>query len=316
VLLADGDQASAARIFAAPADRDGVTLAERFYAVVAPFDTVADGVTGDIPSIVRPAWLDTIIAILPAARPVISAFGTAPLPESGLELDWPTFDGDYTLRVGEQAAQKDILISKKVTLGSDKATIKTIGGCLDLSWQAIRRSSPSYREAVGRILATAWAIETEKAFAAAVVSKATGTVGTGATPDGAKYHAAILEAAGKVDDATGSPASFILAAPDAWLAIAKATGLYPKPYGTSNAYGTAQASPLAVDVSGLPVTRAKALAAGTVLVSNSIAATAYTTGMLTATQDVVVKLGTDVAVWSMDAPAVFYPLGIVKVTTP
>jgi hypothetical protein len=165
-------------------------------------------------------------------------------------------------------------------------------------------------------MATAWAIETEKAFAAYVVSKATGTAATGATPDGAKYHAAILEAAGKVDDATGSPATFILAAPDAWLAIAKATGLYPKVYGTTNVYGTAQASPLAVDVSGLPVIRAKALAAGTVLVANPSSATLYTTGMMAAEQDVVVKLGTDVAVWSMDAPAVFLPLGIVKVTTP
>jgi hypothetical protein len=278
--------------------------------------SIADGVTGDVPSIVRPAWLSEIVAIIPSAMPVRSAFGTAPLPESGLEIDWATFDGDYTLRVGAQAAQKDMLLSKKVTIGSDKATIATIGGALDLSWQAIKRSSPSYRDAVGRILAIAWAIEAEKAFAAAVVAKATGTVGTGATPDGAKYHAAMIEAAGKVDDATGSPATFCLAAPDAWLAIAKATGLYPRPYGTSNAYGTAQASPLSVNVSGLEVTRAKSLAAGTVLVSNSSAATCYTTGMMSGAQDVLVRLGTDVAVWSMDAAAVFLPLGIVKVTTP
>jgi phage head maturation protease len=297
-------------------DTELVAAVNRAMLEAAAPTAIVDGVTGDVPSIVRPAWLSDIIAILPTTMPVRSAFGTQPLPDSGLEIDWPTFDGDFTARVGPQAAQKDMLISKKVTLGSDKASIVTIGGALDLSWQAIRRSSPSYRDAVGRILAIAWAIEAEKAFAAAVVSKATGTVGTGATPDGAKYHAAMIEAAGKVDDATGSPATFVLAAPDAWLAIAKATGLYPRPYGTSNAYGTAQASPLSVNVSGLEVTRAKSLAAGTVLVSHSSAATCYSSGMMSGAQDVLVRLGTDVAVWSMDAAAVFLPLGIVKVTTP
>jgi hypothetical protein len=69
-----------------------------------------------------------------------------------------------------------------------------------------------------------------------------------------------------------------------------------------------------VEVSGLPIIRAKALAAGTVIVSNSSAASLFSSGMMTATQDVVARLGTDVAVWSMDAPGIFIPAGIVKLT--
>jgi hypothetical protein len=287
-------------------------VAASFLEAAAPTELV-DGVTADVPPLVRPAWLETIVGILPATRPVVSAFGTVGLPDSGLEIDWPVLAEGFGGRVGVQAAEKDFILSKKVTLTSDKATIATLAGGLDMSWQVLRRSSPSYLAAVGRILAIAWAIESDKAFGAALVSKGTGTGEYDAT-DAAAVHGSLLEASAKVDDATGSPASFVLAAPDAWLAIAKATGLVPPAYGTQNVAGVAQASTLRVEVSGLPIVRAKNLAAGTVIVSNPEAAKCYTSEMMTATQDIVARLGTDVAVWSMDAAAIFIPTGIVKLT--
>jgi phage head maturation protease len=279
-------------------------------AAAAPTE-VADGVTGDVPSIVRPAWLNRIIGILPTVRNVVGAFGTEALPDTGMEVDWPTWAADYSARVGVQAAEKDLLLSKKVVLGSDKATVATYGGCLDQSWQVLRRSSPSYRDAVLRILSIAWAMETEKAFAAAVVAKGTGT-GTLDATDDKTLHASFLDASAKVDDATGSPATFVLAAPDKWLEIGTAAGLVPPAYGTQNVGGVAQASTLRIEVSGLPVIRAKGLAAGSVIVSNGEAASWLEDGMYTATQDVVTKLGTDVAVWSLGAPAIYIPTGIVK----
>jgi phage head maturation protease len=287
-------------------------VAGSFLEAAAP-DALLDGVVADVPSIVRPAWLDRIIGELPAIRPVVAAFGTQGLPDAGMEIDWPVFGGDYTGRVAEQAAEKDFIISKKVVLTSDKATIKTIAGGLDMSWQVLRRSSPSYREIVMRILATAWALESDKAFGAALVSKGTGT-GTYSVDSGDELHGSLLEASAKVDDATGSPATFVLAASDAWLELAKTPGLLPPAYGTQNVGGVAQASTLRVEVSGLPIIRAKALAAGTVIVSNASAAKLFSSGMMTATQDVVARLGTDVAVWSMDAPGIFIPTGIVKLT--
>jgi phage head maturation protease len=287
-------------------------VAGSFLEAAAPTELV-DGVVADVPPLVRPAWLSRLVGELPAIRPVVAAFGTEGLPDSGMEIDWPTFDGDYTGRVAEQAAEKDYIISRKVTLSSDKTTIKTVAGGLDMSWQVLRRSSPSYREIVMRILATAWALESDKAFGAALVAKGTGT-GTYDVTSGEELHGSLLEASAKVDDATGSPATFVLAATDAWLELAKTPGLLPPAYGTQNVGGVAQASTLRVEVSGLPIIRAKALAAGTVIVSNRSAASLFSSGMMTATQDVVARLGTDVAVWSMDAPAVFIPTGIVKLT--
>jgi phage head maturation protease len=288
-------------------------VAASFMAAAAPTELV-DGVTADVPSIVRPAWLDKLVGLLPAVRPVVTAFGTAPLPDSGMEFSWPVLAEGLDGRVAEQAAEKDVILSKKVTLTSDKATIKTIAGGLDMSWQVLRRSSPSYREIVLRILAAAWATETDKAFGAAIIAKGTGTGSLAADADGVAVHAALLEASAKVDDATGSPATFVLAAPDAWLTIAKASGLLPPVYGVQNVPGVAQASTLRVDVSGLPIIRARNLAAGTIIVSNSSAAACHSSGMMTATQDVVAQLGTDVAIWSLEAPAIYIPTGIVKVT--
>jgi hypothetical protein len=235
-----------------------------------------------------------------------------------MEVNWPTFDPDDdtsdATRVGVQATQKTDVVSAKIVLASDKASVVTYAGGLDISWQTLRRSSPAFREVALRILAASWARVTDKAFAAAIVSKGTGEGEIPSTMTGADVHAALLEASAAVDDATGSPATFVLAAPDAWLAIGKATGLLPPAYGTQNLPGVAQASTLRVEVSGLPVIRAKSLAAGSIVVSNGDAADYLEDGSYTATQDVISKLGTDVVIWSLGAPAIYIPAGIVKLT--
>jgi hypothetical protein len=280
---------------------------------------LADEVTSDVPSIVRPAWLDRIVGITAGNRPVANAFGVVGLPPDGMEVNWPTFDPDDetsdATRIAVQATQKTDVVSAKIVLGSDKTSIVTYAGGLDISWQTLRRSSPAFREIALRILTASWARVTDRAFAAAIIAKGTGT---GELPDLAAdgaalaLHAALVEASAKGDDATGSPATFVLAGSDAWLAIAKALGLTPPAYGTQNVAGVSQASTLRVEVSGLPIIRAKTMDPDAVVVSNGETADLMDTGAMTATQDVIQKLGTDVVVWSMGAPAVYIPSGIVK----
>lgn len=277
----------------------------------------ADQLTTDVPEIVRPAWLDTVLGILPAARPTVTAFGRSPLPATGMEVDWPTFDGagdNSALRVAEQTAEKAEVISAKITLDSDKATVKTYGGGLDISWQTLRRSSPAFRDIALRILTTAWAQVTDAAFGTALIAKGVAGPIIPITVTADEVHLALVEASAMVDDATGAPASAVLAAPDAWLAIASAKGLVVPVYGTMNAAGTVQASSLTVNVSGLNITRDRNLPAGTILASNGLAASWLEDGMFTAEQDVVAKLGTDVAVWSLGAPAVYIPTGVVRLS--
>ena len=275
---------------------------------------LADAVTGDAPSLVQPGWLTTITSIFGFGRPVVNAFGRDPLPESGMSVHWPTFNGDYTGRVGEQAAEKAEIVSKKIVLADANAAIKTYAGGVDLSWQAIRRSSPSYRDAVIRIISIAYAMVTDKVMsdAAAAVAVNGGTVPLAG--DSSAIAAALFGASADVEDATGSPAGFVLAGPDAWLRIATSQGLVPGNYGTQNVAGTADAASLRVSVSGLTVVRARNLAPDIALVSNGLAGSWLEDGPFTAEQDVVAKLGTDTAVWGLGAPAIFIPTGVVKVT--
>jgi HK97 family phage prohead protease len=274
----------------------------------------ADAVTGDVPEIVRPAWLTDIRGIMDRGRPTITSFGRASLPDSGMDINWPTFDGDFTGRVAEQVTQKSEIISKKLTLDSASAALKTYAGGVDISWQLIQRSSPSYRDAVIRIISIAYGIVTDGVMAAAVEAAAAAGPVVAAGPNAAAIAAALFEASGMVEDATGQPANFVLAGTNAWLDIASSQGLVPAPYGTQNVSGTADARSLQVNVSGLPIIRDRNLAPTTVLVSASITADWLEDGPRTAQQDVVAKLGTDVAVWGIGAPAIYIPTGIVKLT--
>jgi phage head maturation protease len=274
---------------------------------------LADAITSDVPEIVRPAWLNDIRGIMDRGRPTITAFGRAGLPDSGMAIAWPTFDGDFEDRVGEQVAQKTDIVSKKLVLGEAGAALKTYAGGVDISWQLIQRSSPSYRDAVIRIISIAYSLVTDRVMAAAVeAAAADGPAITGTTPTAAAIAAALFEASGMVEDAVGQPANFVLAGTNAWLTIASSQGLVPAPYGTQNVQGTADARSLQVNVSGLPIIRDRNLDPDTALVSSSITADWLEDGPRTAQQDVVAKLGTDVAVWGIGAPAIFIPTGIVK----
>jgi HK97 family phage prohead protease len=232
----------------------------------------ADAVTGDVPEIVRPAWLTDIRGIMDRGRPTITSFGRASLPDSGMEINWPTFDGDFEDRVAEQVTQKSEIISKKLVLGSDQAALKTYAGGVDISWQLVQRSSPSYRDAVIRIISIAYGIVTDGVMAAAVEAAAAAGPSVPATPNAAAIAAALFEASGMVEDATGQPANFVLAGTNAWLTIASSQGLVPAPYGTQNVSGTADARSLQVNVSGLPIIRDRNLDPDTALVSASITA--------------------------------------------
>jgi phage head maturation protease len=273
---------------------------------------LADAITSDVPEIVRPAWLADIRGIMDRGRPTITAFGRASLPESGMAIAWPTFDGDFEDRVGEQVAQKTDIVSKKLVLGESGATLKTYAGGVDISWQLIQRSSPSYRDAVIRIISIAYSLVTDRVMAAAVEAAAADGPAVAANPNAAAIAAALFEASGMVEDAVGQPANFVLAGTNAWLTIASSQGLVPAPYGTQNVSGTADARSLQVNVSGLPIIRDRNLDPDTALVSSGITADWLEDGPRTAQQDVVAKLGTDVAVWGIGAPAIFIPTGIVK----
>lgn len=293
-------------VYDRPADR--THLAELLHRAL------VDQVTTDNPGVVPPGWVTTVHGILERSRPLIDAFGTEPLPPSGMDVNWPYFDGDLLTLVAEQATEKTAITSVKVSLKKGTAPLDTFAGGSDISYQLIRRSSPSYRDAYLRIMFAAYAAVTDKAAGAAAIAAGTGTGTVDVAGDGAALRAALFAASIAVETATGSPATFAVAASDVFTGIGGLADLFPAMYGTNNASGTADASTLSVSVSGLRIIHDPFLPDGTLIVSNGQAASWFEEGPMTVAAPDVEKLGENVAVWGMAAFGATSPAGIVKIT--
>jgi ATP-dependent Clp protease, protease subunit len=297
------------------------TLAE--YATAAyrgdapPLATIADQTTTDNPGVMPPAWLQQIHGIFGHGRPAISALGVTPAGDTGLDFAWPYFDGDLSAIVAAQSAEKDEVNSVKVSIKKGTASLETYGAVSDVAYQLLMRSQPSYLDALLRIYALAAAVTTDNAFADALISGGTASTfdyALASDTDGSDFRAAMFHASVEVESATGMPATVALVATDVFLKAGTWDTLVPSKYGTQNVTGTAQASTLAVDVSGLPVVHDRNLASGSIVVTNPLAASWIEDGPHYADAQVPSKLGVDYAVFTFGVPALYLPKGVVKVT--
>ena len=271
-------------------------------------------ITTDNPGIVPPSWLSEVFGIVDRGRPSITALGGPRSPgDTGLDVHWPYYDGDLTTIVAVQTAEKTDINSVKVSFKRGQATLATYAGGSDVSYQLQRRSSPGYMALYDRILQIAYGITTENAFIDAVVAGAGHTLvlapTTAAPPE---IKAFLFGASAHVRAVTGAPATAVLVASDVFQAWGALDNLFPAAYGTQNVAGTAQASNLSINISGLEVTEAPMAPAGTVVVTNEQAASWLEEGPFLATGEDVQKLGTDVAIWGMGVPGLFLPAGITK----
>ena len=274
---------------------------------------MVDEITADNPGVVPPAWLQDVKGILPVRRPAVEAFGgPASLPDSGMSFNWPTYSGDIKALILKQAAEKTALNSVKISFGSDNQPIESFGFVHDVAYQLILRSSPSYVASANRVLLGAFAYYEDNAFITALLAGATGSVvlAAGATADAVK--AAFFSASLAVEAATGAPAAFALAGSTRFAELGGLAGLTPSPYGTANVAGTATASTLKVEVSGLPVIHDPFLPPDALIWSNAEAAKWHVDGPRFATAEDVERLGRNDAIWGMGAAAVYIPAGIVE----
>jgi len=276
-----------------------------------------DQITTDNPGVMAPAWLTTIVGLLERPRPAISALGgPKSLGESGMEIDWPYVDPalDLNAVIAKQAVQKTEINSVLVKILKGTAAIDTFAGGSDVSYQLIRRSKPSYREAYIRILMNAYARETEAEFETDLVAGATSSLVLTATATADQVRAFLFAASAIVEDYTGTPATVDLVSPAEFLRLGGLTGLYAQQYGTSNIVGTADAASLRINVSGIPIVRAPFLTGNTHLVTNGEAAGWHEDGPFPISAEDVAKLGQNIAVWGMGATVIQIPKAIVKST--
>jgi hypothetical protein len=274
---------------------------------------LVDQVTADNLSLVQPHMLTEVYGRIDQERRVITALGgPSSIGSSGMTVNWPTFTGDLTAIVAAQTAEKAPINSVKISFGSANEPLVTYAAGSDISFQLATRSQPPYLQLHNRVLNSAYNLTTDGVMAAALVDEATGYVAwTPAAATGEDTAKAVMAASIKVDKATGSPASVIVAGEAAFSAIAVAFWSHAPAYGTQNTGGTAQASTLAVSVSGIPVVFAPMLDSNTAVVTNGEAASWGEAGPALVTAVDVERLGNDVAIWGLGAPLVFTPGGVV-----
>jgi HK97 family phage prohead protease len=271
---------------------------------------LANQTTVDNPGVTTPGVQGEVRGILAANRPVVEAFGRDVPGGSGLTISWPYTTVDVSTLVGVQATEKAEITSVKVPILRAQGALVTYAGGSDISWQLIRRSEPAYLSAYGRLMLAGHAAVTDAAFTAQLVAAPGHGVGLDPGTTSPALLAAIFDASIKVQAATGSPASFVLAGDTLFTRMGVL--LYPQP--VMNAAGSANAATLNVTVSGLRVIHAPHLPPLDLIVSNGQAAAWVEDGPFQATAEDVAHLGQDQAIWSMGVGAVYVPKGVVLCT--
>lgn len=276
---------------------------------------IAEQTTAESPGVMANGWITDVKRIVDlGARAITALGGRAPLPTSGMSIDFPYIAEDLSTIVGLQATQLTDVTSVDVEILKGTAALKTLAGGSTLAWQLIERSDPSYVEAYLRILAAAFGIVEDKTFLADVVTASTVNIDQGWELVGtteAQIKATTFDASVQVEAATGAPASVIFAATDVYKNLG--AKLVSPEYGTSNKEGVASAAGLRIEISGLSVVHTPSLAAGIALATNPLAVRWHGTGPAGASAEDVTRLGRDQVIWGMGSTVAYVPAGIVKI---
>jgi hypothetical protein len=279
---------------------------------------LVDQITTNNPGVMPPGWRTDIKANLDKRRPAIMATGgPIGLPDVGMDANWPYFDGDLDALIEQQITEKTELHSARIDIKKGSAPIKSAGVASDISYQLLMRSSPSYLAAHNAICEAAWARYTEAVFETALYEGGTYVAALPAdltnAAGAAAFRALLFSASAAVEDATGAPATVVLAAGDVWEDLGGNVNLVPSQSspGTPNGAGTADAASLEVRVSNLKVERAPFLPNGVLVVTNGAAARFPEQGPMVATEEDIARLGRNVAVWGMYEEAeIYFPAGV------
>ena len=277
-----------------------------------------DQVTANNDGVMPPIWVQQVKGLVDLGRPVITASGGPENPgTSGMDINWPYITGDLLDIVEAQADEKNEVNSVEISIDKGTATLATYAAGSDISYQLLQRSSPSYLDAHNRRMIASYNAVTDRKFTNDLWTGGSNTnlYDLAGDTDGADFRAAVFLASMEVEDATGSPATVVLASTALLTAMAGWSSFYPAPTGVQNVSGTATASTLSVTVSGLTVIRAKWLdtdADRHAIVMNGESARWFEDGPNLATAENVSLLGRDVAIYGYGATAVYIPSGYVR----
>jgi len=273
-----------------------------------------DLVTSDNLGVVPDAFLPDIIGVIDPTRPFMNSTTRLSLPPAGMELVIPRIVTRPTVGVqsvfgDESQPEKSDVTSTPTSIDNVSFQAITVAGGGDISVQLLRRSSPSYLELFTRLLAEAYAQETEALALDSLLS----TVGAG----GGVHNGGFLDPNDlELADAWANGTTVKKPINTMWLSSfavgafidAKASGTNAPLYSQIQSGFTAGAGP-AGTISGLRPVYVPALDATSwdVLVGPSSGFAWTEDGTFTLQVDVPTKAGRDVALVGIVWNAPLYP---------
>jgi HK97 family phage major capsid protein len=133
--------------------------------------------TADNPGLLPERIVEPVISLVDSSRPIVTTLGPADLGNGS----WAYARVTQHTQVGVQSAEKGELPSRKMTISKTPITSPTYGGYVNVSKQDINRTSPAILDMVVNDLAVEYAIETETAAGATLITGSTAGTNTGIT---------------------------------------------------------------------------------------------------------------------------------------
>ena len=274
-------------------------------------DTTSATAAGILP----PFWLRDILEFIGTARPFISSFSSAPLPPSGMTINYPR----VTVRpqVGKQATEKTDIASRATTIAAIAASILTWGGGEDVSLQVIQRSDPGYLGIVLELYAEEMAVASDvEACTQALAAIGTGNKNLVDPASPASIQGGLTAAAKSIFAVRGTPNTMVLGL-DIWAALSNAVDTTGRPLFPQsdpvNPMGTTSLGDNSGNARGINWVVDPNMPAKQGVIGWDRAFTSFLSGVQTLSADVPSKLGRDFAVFEFGAFAVRRPDALAEI---
>jgi HK97 family phage prohead protease len=312
--LASGDEATIKRY----AEIQEAAREERAY---------TGGTTAAAP--VKDGWVGDLTRIFDNSSGVLAnVFETGTLPSTGNNIEFAQLKSN-TVQVTQQVNEGDNLAYGKVELETKTAPVKTYGGYVQLTRQAIERSTlPVLNrslEALAQAAGKTSKIELRAAFNALVAERAAianngGVVVLGATLAAATYQNfvnALVDAAGKFDDNALNIDRLVLS-PSVFKKLAGLVGTDGRPMlsfdgSGANTVGSLNVTALSGSFVGVPFVVDSGATGDTAALVNSRAIRVYQSGLVSLQDENIINLSKDFSVYRYGAIAAEIPAGVVPI---
>lgn len=282
------------------------------------------GTTADAP--VKDAWVGDLTDIFDATSGVLSqVFSTGVLPATGNNVEFAKLLTN-TVQVTEQSAEGNDLAYGKVTLTTETAPVKTYGGYVQLTRQAIERSTLPVLNRSLEAMAVAAGARKKAELRAAVEAVVTankaialnaGVILLGATlaaGTAGNWEDALIEAAIRYDALNANPQALIVSASVfKKLRSLTVSGERVFTVADGNHTGSLNLPGLTGNLAGLPVYLDAGQAGDEAYFANSKAIRQYDSSLVSLQDENIINLSKDFSVYRYGAIAAEQPQLIVPV---